>query len=106
MRAVLEERLGYLATLKRTPSDVAEVERLLSRLDRINTTSPSPSNIAKWASLNQQFHMRLFQAANRTQLLRLVQSLRDAVERYVRIDGATPGRLEEAQAEHHQIFAM
>jgi DNA-binding GntR family transcriptional regulator len=102
MRMILEERAGYLAGIERTKDDVAAVRQILAGLDSL--TRGSPKDTATWAAGNRDFHNRLFLSSGRRQLARLTELLRDKVERYIRLDVSTAGRLDDAQREHHRIF--
>src|SRR5919107_1617618 len=80
IRAMLEERAGYIATLRRTERDVAEVEALAREMDSI--VIRDAADVDLFAQKNQAFHARLFQTSGRTQLCRLMLTLRNTVERY------------------------
>ena len=102
IRAMLEGRAAHLAAKKRSESDVQEVRGLLDAMKRIKIRTSE--DLAHWARVNREFHARVFAASGRNHLSKMANMLRDAVERYVRIDAATPGRIKEATAEHEAIF--
>ena len=102
LRMVLEEHAGSVATKTRTPSDVAEVRKILDLLESIEIDDPA--NIAKWAAYNRMFHSRLFESSRRKHLCAITNTLRDKVERYVRVEVSMTGHLDRAQAEHRKIF--
>lgn len=101
IRAMLEERAGYLATLRRTQNDVAEVEALANDMDAL--VIGTASDIDLFAQRNYAFHARLFEASGRTQLCRTMIVLRNSVERYIRVSARVADNLDRAKAEHHQI---
>lgn len=103
IRTILEKQAGGLAAASRREEDIAAIETLLRAMDGALTTSPE--SIERFARLNREFHARLAACSGRAKLCRLMDMLRDQVEGYVRIDAASPGRLEEAQDEHWAIFA-
>ncbi|MEE9301519.1 MAG: GntR family transcriptional regulator [Alphaproteobacteria bacterium] len=103
VRKLLETHAGRLAAQRRTEEDIRDAERLLHAMDRL--LKPTAENVRKFAQTNRDFHRRMFVCCGRTQLCRMMDLLRDQVERYVRIDATTPGRLQEAQGEHYAIFA-
>ena len=101
IRMMLEERAGYLATLRRTDEDVAEIERLLKAMDGMAIESAADVDI--FAERNRAFHARLFEASGRPQLCRMMAVLRNNVERYVRVSALVAKSLERVQGEHHRI---
>lgn len=101
VRKFVEEHAGYLAARNRTAEDIREIEGLMQEMDRSLTTDPE--SVQRFAISNRLFHQRLSAASKRRQLVRILDNLRGQVERYVRLDSRTPGRLEEAQQEHRAI---
>lgn len=102
IRAMLEERAGYLATLKRTQQDVAEVEALAAAVDKV--LIKTAADVDQFAELNHAFHARLFESSGRKQLCRTMIMLRNSVERYVRVSARVAVNLDRTKAEHHQIL--
>lgn len=101
IRAMLEERAGFLATLRRTQKDVAEVEALANDMDSL--VIRGAADIDLFAQRNYAFHARLFEASGRPQLCRTMIVLRNSVERYIRVSARVADNLDRAKAEHHQI---
>ncbi|MDZ4737003.1 MAG: GntR family transcriptional regulator [Rhodospirillaceae bacterium] len=102
IRALLEERGGTLAAKFRTQEDIEAVGDLLEQMEAIKR--PTPASIARWAALNREFHTRLFQSSRKEHLCHMTMVLRDTVERYVRLDAATQGRVADAESDHRMIF--
>ena len=102
LRMILEEHAGFVATERRTQADVAEIGRILAKLEKVKIDKPG--NIAKWAAHNREFHARLFLSSRRSHLCGVTNTLRDKVERYVRVEVAMTGHLDRAQMEHRKIF--
>lgn len=102
MRIWLEGRASALAAGRRTISDIRALEALLGEMDRC--ARGRTVDIVRWAALNRDFHMKLFQISGRRQLSRMATTLRDSVERYVRVDYAMSEMLRHAQHEHRGIF--
>jgi DNA-binding GntR family transcriptional regulator len=103
IRMMLEERAGYLATLKATPQDVAEVEQFLHAMDGMSVTNAEDA--ALFAQRNRAFHDRIYATSGRTQLCRLMAILRTNVERYIRIGAQIAGNLERVRDDHYKIFS-
>jgi DNA-binding GntR family transcriptional regulator len=57
-----------------------------------------------WSLRNREFHTRLFASSRQRHVCDITNSLRDKIERYVRVEVAMTGNLDWAQAEHHLIF--
>lgn len=102
IRALLEQRGGYLAAKFRTKEDIEAVGLLLEQMEAIKR--PTAANIAHWAALNREFHTRLFQSSRKEHLCRMTMVLRDTVERYVRLDAQTQGRMVDADLDHREIY--
>jgi DNA-binding GntR family transcriptional regulator len=102
IRMMLEERAGYLATLRATPDDVQELRERLYAMDGIPTTGPD--EILRFVEANRAFHDRLYVGSGRPQLCRLMAVLRTNVERYIRIGTLVAGDQARVKDEHFQIF--
>jgi DNA-binding GntR family transcriptional regulator len=102
IRMMLEERAGYLATLRATSQDVAAVEELLHAMDGM--TIANADDVALFAERNRAFHDRLYVGSGRTQLCRLMAVLRTNVERYIRVGARIAGNLDRVRDDHYQIF--
>jgi DNA-binding GntR family transcriptional regulator len=105
IRIDVEGRAGFLATERRTEENVAEVKTYLELLDRIDLKS-DPDVIATWASYNRMFHNALLAPCGNRPLLRVLNTLRDQVEHYVRVEVPMTGNVKEAQREHRKLFAL
>ncbi|MFH5925218.1 GntR family transcriptional regulator [Roseomonas xinghualingensis] len=100
IRERLEEHAAELAAMHRTAEDIADLARLLEEMEAIEDR-----DLAGFAAANHAFHARIFQVAGRPRLLRMMLSLRETVERYVRVGGALSGDMTVVRAEHRAIFA-
>lgn len=105
IRAMLEERAGYVATLKRTDEDVAAVESLARAMDGM--TVVTTVDVALFAERNRAFHTRLFETSGRTHLCRMMMVLRNSVERYIRLGAWIAGNLDAVHRDHrHMVEAF
>jgi DNA-binding GntR family transcriptional regulator len=102
IRMMLEERAGYLATLRASAEDVAEVEKLLRAMDGLSIANAKDAT--RFAERNRAFHERLYASSGRAQLCRLMTTLRTNVERYIRIGAQIAGNLDRVRKEHQQIY--
>ena len=103
MRAMLEERAGQLATLRRTAADVQALDALVGSLDAALATR---ATFEDWTDLNLHFDTRLFQSCGRKHLCRQIDLLRDTVAPLIRLLAQQDGELRRAQAEHRQMAAF
>jgi DNA-binding GntR family transcriptional regulator len=99
IRAILEERAGYLATKHRTEADIAAVARILRRMEKL-----TGKDVHAFADENHTFHARLFESSGRRQLCRMLIALNTSVDRYVRVSALVAKSLERAKADHRRIF--
>jgi DNA-binding GntR family transcriptional regulator len=101
LRLLIEGQAAYLATLSRTEEDVAQVRSLMSQMEKMKPTTEA--EIRAWSELNFQFHDRLLAPSPRRHFRRVVESLRAAVEPYIRMEITLTGQLDDAEADHREI---
>ncbi|MFB9947446.1 GntR family transcriptional regulator [Rhizobium puerariae] len=102
VRMLLEERAGYLATQKRTDSDVAAVQEAFKEMLKIQARAKYDRE--GWGVANRSFHDRLFAPCNRPHLLRMLGQQRDLVTLYVRIGGNIAPDIERTTEDHRRIL--
>jgi DNA-binding GntR family transcriptional regulator len=102
IRMLLEEHAGYVATLRRDAASIAEVESVLRRMSAL--MAKRPRNLSLWSEYNRAFHVRLYAASGRPHLCRMIATLRDSIETYIRMSVPDVG-FEQIHAEHKHIFA-
>jgi len=101
--AVLEERAGYLATQKRTDADIEAMEAALRDLDSFMRRGTA-RDLAAFGKANARFHSRLMATADRPYLSRLLTTVQNNVEHYVRVGAGLVPELDASNREHHAIF--
>lgn len=99
LRAILEERAGYLAAKHRTPADIAAVEEILTRMEKW-----SVEDVHQFADENHNFHARLFESSKRKHLCRTLIALGSIVDRYVRISATFSRDFDRARKDHRKMF--
>jgi len=102
LRAVIEQHAAYVAARARTDDDIHAVEQLLLRMDQLAKTSNDYS--AEWARVNRDFHSRLVSSSRRKRVANIADTLRDAVEAYVRMEMNLTGDVDLALGEHWEMF--
>ncbi|PBB32439.1 GntR family transcriptional regulator [Mesorhizobium sp. M1A.F.Ca.IN.022.07.1.1] len=63
------------------------------------------TDVGRWAELNWEFHSSLYLDAGRPYLLRMIRSVNDRIERYLRVQLTISGGHELADREHREILA-
>lgn len=63
-------------------------------------------DVARWGSLNWDFHRSLYSSANRVQTMSIVEGINLQVERYVRLQMLISESFEIAQREHHELLRL
>jgi DNA-binding GntR family transcriptional regulator len=101
IRMLLEEHAGYVATLRRDAAAIADVEEVLQRMSALK--DKEPQNLRLWSECNREFHVRLYAASGRPHLCRMIATLRDSMETYIRLSVPDVG-IEQIHAEHEHIF--
>lgn len=102
MRIWIEGRTSYHSTERRTDEDIARLESVLEEME--GCSKGATPDLGRWAALNREFHVSLFQISGRHQLAKVAITLLDAVERYGWVDFASGDGLKAAELEHRQIF--
>jgi len=98
IREALETLAVDRAARKITPAAGKELGELIARMRR--TRSPR-----RWLQMNDEFHLKLYEAARRPRLSSLIATLRDASNPYIYMFVANRKPTDEADAEHEQILA-
>ncbi len=98
MRIELEVLALRTAIARATPQHVETARRLLDRMDRLE------DDPEQWLRFNNRFHTTLYAPGQRRYLLRIIQTLRHAVEPYLRLYLMALRRFEVAQVQHRKIL--
>jgi DNA-binding GntR family transcriptional regulator len=95
IRQELEAMAAGHATEHCRPEDVEQLRRIIGDIDRASSAN-------EWVRRNAEFHHALYRIAGRTELARLIDSLRVRTEVYVRML-VQSGSGDEAQRDHRDI---
>lgn len=98
IRIPLEATAIRLAVPHLEEDDLRRAEQILEAMDR-------ETDVARWSTLNREFHTSLYAPANRPRLMALINVLRTNVERYLRIYISLMRHRPNAQREHRRIVA-
>ncbi|GAB3020836.1 FCD domain-containing protein [Bowmanella dokdonensis] len=103
LRALLESELLRQSIPKLTQTHLARSEALLHKMaDAYHANDLS----GDWSNLNSQFHMSLYEAANRPLTFELVQNLNTNADRYIRVHLMLAGGANKAEAEHAKLLKL
>ncbi|MFI4988230.1 MAG: GntR family transcriptional regulator [Alphaproteobacteria bacterium] len=98
--ADLEELYTRRAVPRISLSDVAEMSRLLKRMER----SAAQGDVQRYFELNDAFHAVISNACPNRTLIQLLASLGKRTPRFRRLAMSLPGRLEKSIEEHRRIL--
>jgi DNA-binding GntR family transcriptional regulator len=98
IREALETVAGRSAAARSTRDHADRVARVLARM----TSATTPD---EWAELNAAFHREIYSVVPNTQLLALIDMVRNRAELYVRILAREEGRVRHADDSHEQMLA-
>lgn len=98
IRIALETRALALALPHMTSAALDNAERILARYDKATTA-------AQWTRFNLEFHLALYEPAQRPRLLTMIEGVVTGIDRHVRERiSLTLGR-DDPQADHYAILA-
>lgn len=97
IREALETMAGRDAALASTPAHVEKVAGILTELNR--TDDPD-----RWAELNASFHSSIYAITRKSQLIELIDMLRNRSKLYVRILASAPAPARHAADEHAEML--
>jgi DNA-binding GntR family transcriptional regulator len=98
IRIPLEALATEKAVTNMTPDDIAALRDLLSQMGRATDDS------VLYNELNRQFHARIYAAAGRPKLEKLIADLREASTAYLRLYATIAPGATETQRDHTAIF--
>lgn len=96
IRVLLETNLIRDAAQYVTPETTAELEELIEKMDRA-------SNPWEFATLNRDFHLKIYTCSHKKHTIELVKGLRLKASPYVTILAGGPGKA-SAQQDHREIL--
>jgi DNA-binding GntR family transcriptional regulator len=100
IRELLEPEAARLAAPHLTPALMRSLDGIQARLEALGAVP----DLAQWLALNRSFHLAIYKAAGRPQLLRLITELFDRSVRYIRVYLKSGEQFEQADAEHRAIL--
>jgi DNA-binding GntR family transcriptional regulator len=91
-----------VATERRNAQHVARLRDIVDTMSRL-LRAPD-TDLSVWFENNMAFHSALLAPAGGAHLQRVLETLRSAIEPYIRMEVRLTGDLQQAQAEHSEIL--
>jgi DNA-binding GntR family transcriptional regulator len=98
IRIELEGLAARLATPLLSAADFDQLDSLLCQMN----TAAEPDD---WLHLNQAFHLAIYSASRRPQLIAMTRDLMEAVHPYIRLFVSDPGHLRDTHSDHEPLLA-
>ncbi|QGY33232.1 GntR family transcriptional regulator (plasmid) [Pantoea cypripedii] len=98
IRAVLESTITRIAVPKMDSENFAQLMNACEAFRQ-------EEDPTRWAELNWALHASIYIAAERPHMLKLIRSVYDKVERYMRVQLAVPDGMAQADREHREIYS-
>lgn len=103
LRCALEPIAGRIAAQKITPEELANLERLQSRLEEVCSQEKALRDTKLIYDLNREFHMALYRCSGMEILLQIINNLWDAIA-YLRIQTAYSDAYPKQMQEEHREY--
>lgn len=98
VRELLETEALRLSCPRLTEADLQAASTVLDQID-------AEPDVARWGSLNRQFHLGLYRACGNGRLLSLIEAQHNMADRYVRILLSSLDYRLRSQREHREMLA-
>ena len=102
LRLLIEVDMFRRAIPNMTEADFAHCHKLVNEMD----ASYEANDVAKWGSLNFEYHSSLYAAADRKITNEFLQKISLQSDRYVRMHLTMVDHLEPVKDEHHQLLVL
>lgn len=103
LRRLIETDLLGLALDRITEMHLARAEKIL---EKFNSALHQRLEIEHWTQFNWQFHSALYAAANRPETMKVLESLHNKCDRYIRLQLLKEDHIERAQKEHGELIDL
>lgn len=103
MRRLIEIDLIGLAIDKITDADIQKAHEVLGKFD---DALDDLREIEQWSEYNWKFHSALYNPANRPETIKVLSSLHQKCDRYIRLQLLGGDHIARAEEEHHQLIEL
>jgi len=103
LRRLIETDLIGLAIDKMTEEDIAQAEKILGKFD---DALDKGMEIDHWSEYNLEFHSALYAAANRPETMKVLKTLHQKCDRYIRLQLLGGDHIARAEKEHAELIEL
>lgn len=103
MRRLIETDLISAAIDNITEEDLTKAEQVLGKFGR---AMDKRIEIEHWSDYNFELHSILYAPANRPETMKVLASLHQQCDRYIRLQLSSGDHIERAEAEHRQLIDL
>lgn len=103
LRRIIETDLIGEAIPHITPADLEHAESLLTTFE---TALDKHLEIDNWSRSNWEFHSALYRPAGRAETMKVLATLHNKCDRYVRLQLLTGDHIERAKDEHRELVEL
>lgn len=103
LRRLIETDLLGTALDRMTETDLARAEKILGKF---NSALRRRLEIEHWSQFNWEFHAALYAPADRPETMKLLESLHNKCDRYIRLQLLGADHIERAQKEHGELIKL
>jgi DNA-binding GntR family transcriptional regulator len=103
LRRLIETDLLGLALDRITEADLTRADNILQKF---NSALHKRLEIEHWTEFNWQFHSALYAPANRPETMKVLESLHNKCDRYIRLQLLGDDHIERAQKEHGELIDL
>ena len=103
LRRLIETDLLSAAIDNITEDDLTKAEQILGKFGR---AMDERVEIDRWSDYNFEFHSILYAPADRPETMKVLASLHQKCDRYIRLQLLSGDHIERAQAEHQQLIEL
>lgn len=103
LRRLIETDLISVAIDKMKEQDLANAEQVLGRFD---SALDQCIEIDQWSDYNFEFHSMLYAPADRPETMKVLASLHQKCDRYIRLQLLTGNHIRRAESEHRALIDL
>jgi len=103
LRRLIETDLIGLAIDKISDEDLTKAQEILGKFD---DAMDHRREIEQWSDYNWEFHSTLYSSANRPETMKVLYSLHNKCDRYIRLQLLSGDHIARAEEEHHELIEL
>lgn len=103
LRRLIETDLIGLAIDNITAEDLTKAQEILGKFD---DAMDHRREIEHWSEYNWELHSTLYKSANRPETMKVLSSLHQKCDRYIRLQLLSGDHIVRAEEEHHELIEL